>query len=191
MVSDSLRDEVMLQGLRKYAIGRALRYQLGRDEGEEAFHEVIVKLLEDRGLLGRIQHPGYIRSMIDSRLIDVLRAPLRRRLTRCFKNAELVAGCNNSPEEPFSRERREELAQVLLNALGSMKGRRRSAMVLWTRMVLEKEREVPLRSVAKALGVSVATVCRARQELQRALERAGLRGVYFPPPKSRRRFQRG
>ena len=70
--------------------------------------------------------------------------------------------------EQVRQIRQKETREVLKKALCRLDGRRRKAMEMYLRLKLQDRGPVPYREIADEVGISIATVCRARIALQKA-----------------------
>jgi len=174
MRKDDFFNTSVIDSLRAYAVRTVLGYRLPAETGEDIAQDVVVQLLENDELLAGIRQLAFVRTMIRHRALDAVRSQ-----RRC--HMEPLDGWKELPVEDVRAEvsiNQQSLASHLWpkvqKALAMLKGKRRLAMEIFTQKSLQSDGEVPFRVIADEVGTSIATVSRARVELQRALFEIGI-----------------
>jgi len=189
MDTDALFSTSMVNELRAFAAAAARRLRLPQEAGEDACQEALLRLWRDPDLVRWAVHPGYARRMMKNLLLDVVRS-FRQRETALEECSPMGRDDGSALARLEAGDAQRELEKLLDRALDRLEGARKASMRCWVSMVRTSDDEVPFRLVAERLGVSIATVSRARDELQRALVAEGVEAVYTVPVEGRRRYQR-
>lgn len=158
--------------------------------GEDALCKVYEELLGDDNLLSEAEGLGFVVKRLRWRLLDIIR--------RNDRFVELAPKNVPSVEPSVHEELREDgirrvLATKVRAAFRALStANRRRAMEVYGRRVADADdpASVTLESVAEELGVSIATVSRARSDLRALLEEMGIDEIWNPPPPHMRAFAR-
>jgi DNA-directed RNA polymerase specialized sigma24 family protein len=177
-----LCSEEVIRELKRFAVFFSLRHGLSAETGEDTLQDVLYRLLDDRKLLDRIERIEYVQRMIANRIRDARRHQRRFECVPLDSSFAAADACGFVSRKVFADDLRRLIIERLPEALDLMRANpvRQRAASEYVRRFLSTGKEPPYREVAAAVGTSIATVHRARKELQGALLKVGVSEGWQP-----------
>jgi DNA-directed RNA polymerase specialized sigma24 family protein len=170
------REEIFAESniRRLHRTARAIfaRHGLSPDDGEDLVQQMLFLIHQNDRLVRKIRSMAFLTTWLENRAKDMDRAKARRKFVEISDFIPATSDTGRTDRELQKNDLKMMLGPSLLRALCELKGTRYRAMVLYLIRLISEGSEPPYREIAVELGTSIATVCRARDQLRNALSDA-------------------